>query len=115
MSAPTVIPASVLVDRALTRLWRAKTAAFRMPYDTPAQSAARARTIADLFGRERHWWEVLTRHSSSEVAWPYRQAVIEASAKARGDAIFWNETAAFWTARANGATADEADAARWSA
>lgn len=115
MSAATVIPVPVLVDRALNRLWRAKTAAFRMPYDTPAQSAARARAIADLFGRERRWWEVLTRHSSSEIAWPYRQAVIEASAKARGDAIFWNETAAFWTARANEATVEEAKAARWSA
>lgn len=115
MSAPTVIPVPVLVDRALDRLWRAKTAAFRMPYDTDAQSAARARTIADLFGRERRWWEVLSRHSSSEVPSPYRMAVVEASAKARENVIFWNETAAYWAARANGATVDEANAARWSA
>ncbi|MFR9803015.1 hypothetical protein ACL02T_12025 [Pseudonocardia sp. RS010] len=114
-TALTVIPVPVLVDRALDRLWRAKTAAFRMPYATDAQSAARARTIAELYSRERRWWEVLSRHASSDVLSAYRLAVIEASAKARGDAIFWNDTAAYWAARANGATAAEADTARWSA
>jgi hypothetical protein len=115
MSAATVIPVPVLVDRALDRLWRAKMAAFRLPYDTDARSAARARTIAELYGRERRWWEVLSRHTSSEVRSAYRLAVVEASAKARGDAIFWTETAAYWAARADGATPAEADAARWSA
>jgi len=115
MTGPTVVPVPVLVDRALDRLWRAKMAAFRLPYDTDARSAARAHTIAELYGREYRWWEVLSRHSSSEVRSAYRLAVIEAAATARGDAIFWKETAAYWAARANGATTAEANAARWSA
>jgi hypothetical protein len=115
VSAPTLVPVPVLVDRALDRLWRAKLAAFRLPYETDARSAARARTIAELYGREHRWWEVLSRHTSSEARSAYRLAVIEAAAKARGDAIFWTETAAYWTARADGATTAEADAARWPA
>lgn len=114
MSASTSRRAAVpaLVDRAMSRLDGDLNRALALPYATCAEQAERAARLAVLFARCERWWRVLGSagvHGTAGLPEIAGKAAIEAAAHARSNARFWQESAAYWTARAEGLSDREAD------
>lgn len=103
---PAETPTAVavrLADQSIARLTVAIVAACGWRPTDPTDCAARALRLEQLHARQARWWAVLARASDPRaVPFVYVEAVIRARTKAEENARFWRDTAADWTARAQG-------------
>lgn len=73
-----------------------------MPHGSDRENAGRAVLIARACARKAAWWRVLHRITADDHSMHrlYRLAVLAAASEERGNARFWRDIAADWTARA---------------
>ncbi|WFG44999.1 hypothetical protein [Pseudonocardia alni] len=69
--------------------------------DEPADTAARAHRMADLYERTARWWRVLARSEAmrTRVDLLFYRAVLGAQGDAEHEARFWRDNARAWDAR----------------
>lgn len=67
----------------------------------PAETAARAHRMADLYERTARWWRVLARSEAMRtgVDLLFYRAVVGARADAEHETRFWRDTARYWDTR----------------
>src|SRR4051794_31090105 len=102
----------VIVELALYRWHDLYSQAINLPHRTAAEHAVRAQRLAVLCDRRARWWDVLaawTYHRADySVPFVYAHAAQRCATTDRDSARFWRETAADWTARAQGRPTSDA-------
>ena len=100
----TTTPVPARVTAALDDLDEQYRAASALPMSTDTEHATRAAALAVVCARRAGWWRVLERHAYHDPDTPsvYGHAALLSRTHERDAARFWRQSAADWTARANG-------------